>query len=142
MIVLLALGLVSAGAAFAGEEISLFDSQGRAAAYIAIDDDLTFYLWSGRPVAYLVPERGSDFHVYGFNGRFLGWFSEGILYDRRGYAVCATRDALLSPPQLEPLKGLKQLKPLKGLRELPPLRPLFSRRWGETPCALHLQQGR
>jgi hypothetical protein len=41
-----------AGPALA-EEISLFNAQGAASAYIDTDDDLTIYLWSGKPVAYL-----------------------------------------------------------------------------------------
>jgi len=31
-------------------EVSLYDSKGRPVAYVA--DDLTIYLWSGKPVAY------------------------------------------------------------------------------------------
>jgi hypothetical protein len=35
-------------------EVSLFDASGKAVAYIDTDDELTIYLWSGKPVAYLV----------------------------------------------------------------------------------------
>lgn len=39
---------------FAQDEISLFNSDGEATAYIDTeDDDLTIYLWGGKPVAYL-----------------------------------------------------------------------------------------
>ena len=55
---------------FGDSEISLFNSNGEAVAYIAVDDDLTIYLWSGDPVAYI-----DDEDVYGFNGKHLGWFS-------------------------------------------------------------------
>ena len=35
------------------KEISLFDSDGEAVAYIDTSDDFTIYLWKGKPVAYL-----------------------------------------------------------------------------------------
>ncbi len=35
---------------------------------------LTIYLWGGKPVAYLSAESDDGFHVYGFNGKHLGWF--------------------------------------------------------------------
>lgn len=126
--------------AVAQDEISLFDSKGRAAAYIVPDDDLTIYLWSGEPVAYLVLDSGRDFHVYGFNGTHLGWFINGIIRDHEGDAVCALKGAITNP-QLEPLKSLKSLKPLKSLKELAPLRQLFSQQWGELPCRFFLKQG-
>src|SRR5262249_46965032 len=122
----------------AQDDLSLFDGKGRASAYIT--DDLTIYMWSGEPVAYLERDRARDFHVYGFNGKHLGWFVGGIVLDHEGDAARATREAI-SNPQLEPLKSLKALKPLKSLKELAPHRPLFSRQWGELPCRFFLKQG-
>lgn len=126
--------------AVAQDEISLFDGEGRAAAYIVADDDRTIYLWSGEPVAYLVQDRGRDFHVYGFNGRHLGWFVAGMVRDHGGDAACAVRDAV-SNPRIEPLKSLKLLKPLKFLKKLAPSRPIFSQEWGKLPCRSFMQQG-
>lgn len=40
----------------AAEEISLYDSEGAAIAYIDTSNDMTIYLWEGDPVAYY--ERG------------------------------------------------------------------------------------
>lgn len=132
--------LVAFGAA-AQEELSLFDGKGRVSAYIVADDDLTIYLWSGEPVAYLVKDGGGEFHVYGFNGKHLGWFVRGIIRDHEGEAACALKE-VVSNPQLEPLKSLKSLKFLKSLKELAPLRPLFSSQWGELPCRFFLSQGK
>lgn len=126
--------------AYAQEERSLFDGKGRASAYIFLDDALTIHLWSGEPVAYLTKDSGREFHVYGFNGKHLGWFVDGIVRDHEGNAACALK-SLVSNAQIEPLKSLKSLKPLKGLKELAPLRPLFSRDWGELPCRFFLRQG-
>jgi hypothetical protein len=114
-------------------EVALFDQRGEATAYIALNDELTIYLWSGIPVAYLDRENGDDFHVYGFNGKHLGWFVGGIIWGHDGNAGCAVKDRLQFV-QLEPLKALKQLKPIKSLEELAPLRPLFTTSWGRIPC--------
>ena len=124
----------------AQDEISLFNREGRASAYIVLGDDLNIYLWSGDPVAYLVRDSGGDFHVYGFNGKHLGWFVGGIIRDHEGDAACAVK-SVISNPHLEPLKSLKSLAPLKSLREMAPLRPLFSQQWGELPCRFFLKQG-
>ena len=132
---------IFACSALAQDELSLFDGKGRASAYIVADDDLTIYLWSGDPVAYLVKDGGREFHVYGFNGKHLGWFVRGIVRDHDGAAACALKD-VISSPQLEPLKSLKSLMPLKSLKELVPLRPLFSNDWGELPCRFFLSQGK
>lgn len=102
------------------EELSIFDSDGSAIAYIDISNDSTIYLWSGDPVAYL-----DDDSIYGFNGKHLGWFQDGILYDHDGNIVGFLKDKMMRPTLPEPLKGLKELKPLKSLKELEPLRPLF-----------------
>jgi hypothetical protein len=88
------------------------------------------------PVAYF---SGED--IYGFNGRHLGWFFNGAIFDQTGNAVCATKDVFSGLTQLEPLKSLKQLKPLKSLRELAPLKPLFSSSFGRTPCEIALAMG-
>lgn len=133
--------LLASQSAFAQDEISLFDGEGRASAYVVADGDLTIYLWTGEPVAYLVRDSGRDFHVYGFNGKHLGWFTGGVIRDHDGDAACAVKEVIQSP-QLETLKGLKLLKSLKGLKELAPLRPLFSRQWGKLPCRFFLSQGK
>ncbi|MFA5689089.1 MAG: 4-fold beta flower protein [Kiritimatiellales bacterium] len=78
--------------AFDSDEISLFDSKGTATAYIA--EELTIYFWSGKPVAYLCKDSAGGFHVYGFNGKHLGWFVKGIIRDHQGKAVGATKDAI------------------------------------------------
>lgn len=131
--------VISAHAAFE-DEISLFDFKGRAVAYIA--EDGTIYLWQGKPIAYLDDEAKDGQDVYGFNGKHLGWFKGGIIYDNDGDAVGGVKEAFRSPTQLEPLKGLKELKPLKSLKELRPLKPLFTRQWSEVPLKYFLNDGR
>jgi hypothetical protein len=110
----------------ASDEITLYGASGKPVAYIADDDDSTIYLWSGKPVAYLKSED-----VYGFNGKHLGWFVKGLIYNHDGEIVGATRSRLKVAAQVSPIKSLKELKPLKGLKELKPLKPIFSMSWSE-----------
>lgn len=139
-LVLLMAALIGSGAVLsASDEITLFNSRGNAMAYIA--DDLTIYLWSGKPVAYLKPDTRHDgLDIYGFNGKHLGWFVHGIAWNHDGDGACGVKE-VLPVTTLEPLKSLKALKPLKSLRELAPLRPIFSRRWAKIPCNVFLFEG-
>jgi hypothetical protein len=118
------------------DDVDLYDSQGQPAAHISLKDDLTIYLWSGEPVGYVDADS-----VYGFNGKHLAWFRNGLLYDHDGSIVGATRDRFGGAAKPGPPKGLRQLKPLKGLKELKPLRPLFGLGWSEMPLGLFLAQG-
>ena len=120
-------------------ETSLFDFKGRAVAYIA--EDQTIYLWEGKPVAYLDGQAKDGLDIYGFNGKHLGWFKDGILYDNDGYAVGGIKETFRSPTQLEPIKGLKELKPLQSLKELEPLRSAILETMVRGPIEI-LPQGR
>jgi hypothetical protein len=124
----------------ASDEYSLFDSKGHPVAYVS--EGLTIYLWSGTPVAYLTEDDLSEgFHVYGFNGKHLGWFVSGIIRDHQGAAVGGLKEAFRSPTLLEPIKGVKGVKPQKSVAELPPLPPALSRERSETPLGAFLLQG-
>ena len=120
------------------EEVSLFDHEGSATAYIA--EDLTIYLWSGEPVAYLYPQSNSV-HIYGFNGHHLGWMADGIIIDHDGNAVGSVRGALQMFYQFEPFKSFKQFKPFKSFREFAPFAPFRSNRWSRVPLRLFLAAG-
>lgn len=100
-------------------EITVWDRRSIATAYIATDDENTIYLWTGEPVAYLV-----DDHVYGFNGRHLGWFQEGIIWDYEAISVGFTRQAPYVAQTSEPPKAAKQPKPARLPREDAPTQPI------------------
>src|SRR5450759_107079 len=117
-------------------EITIFDHQGEAVAYVDTDEKTTVFMSSGLPVAYI-----SGSNIYGFNGKHLGWIDQGILYGHEGYGIGFFKGATSTLTQLEPLKGLKQLKPLRALKELEPLRPLFSSYWTNTPLGIFLVNG-
>jgi hypothetical protein len=139
----LTLGTASAGTATArtGEdEIALFNAQGDATAYIAVDDDLTIFLWSGKPVAYLHDDPAGGFHVYGFNGKHLGWLTQGIFWDHQGRVGCATKERMRQT-SFEPFKAFKEFKPFKAFQEFAPFRPLLVQSWSDTGCGLLLARG-
>ena len=85
---------------------SLFDKNGEAVAYITDDYHRTIYLWDGQQVAYLYNDR----LVYGINGRHLGWFIDGVIYDNGGERIGFTAEACPVSPSKEPSKLKKQLK--------------------------------
>lgn len=119
--------------ALADDDVSLFDGAGKASAYIAVKDELTIYLWSGKPVAYLERDSAGGFEVYGFNGKHLGWFVDGVVRDHDGNAACATKDRMRST-EFEPFKAFRQFKPFKSFKEFAPFRPVFTNTWSATAC--------
>jgi hypothetical protein len=135
VVILLSIGLLASNV-FA-KEISLYDSDGEAVAYIDTSDDFTIYLWKGKPVAYL-----DNSSVYGFNGKHLGWFEDGIIWDRKGYGVGFVEGAVSKLTKLEKLKGLQQLTPLKSLQQLEPLEPLHRNSFSPIPLEIFLSMGR
>lgn len=122
-------------------EMSLFSNKGTPAAYVAVDEGMTVYLWSGKPIAYLERDIGTTrFHVYGFNGKHLGWFDQGVIWDKHGDGSCAVKERLQTT-QVEPFKALKQSRPLKAIKEIAPVRPDFSNQFGQVDCGLLLAKG-
>ena len=142
------LPLVVLGGAFAAnapaadnDEITLFNSKGKATAYIAMDKEMTIYMWNGKPAAYLKSDRGTKgFHIFGFNGKHIGWFVEGIVRDHEGDAACAVKGRMKST-DFEPFKDFKEFTPFKAFTEFPPFRPFFSKSFGDVTCAAFLMEG-
>ncbi len=114
--------------------IALYDKNKEAIAYIDYNDDATIYTFEGEPVAYIELEE----QVYSFNGKFLGWYFNGVLYDKTYYAVGAkhgiTRGGIHTVvTRAEKRKGVKQeklIKPVKG--EATYVRPILKDSWSET----------
>jgi len=125
----------------AEKEISLYNKQGSAAAYIAINENLTIYLWDGKPVAYLSQNNSNEYHVYGFNGKHLGWFKEGFLYDNQGGAAGFIKNASNKPTELEGIKGIKEIRPIEGIKEIAPIKPIFSNYFSNIPLEILLSGG-
>jgi hypothetical protein len=118
-------------------DLDFYDSQGRAVAYAAADSDLTIYLWAGKPVAYL-----DQTNVYGFNGKHLGWFKNGAIYDHEGNLVAASANRFKGSVNTPPIKGFKQFEPFKAFEEFAPFEPFLRSNWSETPAIAFFLGGR
>jgi hypothetical protein len=98
-------------------EQTLFNENGEPVAYISNDQLRTIYLWDGHPVAYLY-----DYHVYGFNGRHLGWFINGVVYDSDGSRVGFTATTAPIAVYSEPAKAKRYpLDKIESKSEAPSL---------------------
>ena len=84
-------------------------------------------------MAYLERDNKSGFHVWGFNGKHLGWFVKGVIWDEDGDASCAVKERLKST-EFEPFKSFKEFQPFKAFKEFVPPRPAFSDAFGSNSC--------
>jgi len=91
------------------QKISLYDHTGEAVACIA--DDENIYLSKGDAIAYL-----NEQSIYGLNGKHLGWFKDGIIWDHEGYAVGFIDGAFNKVKEFEGLKAIDALKEQKNLK--------------------------
>jgi hypothetical protein len=144
---LIAMGWSSIACASDQSEITLFDSRGKPIAYIAPDEELSIYLWDGTPAAYLEKDGGRARRryasVYGFNGKHLGWFSDGLIRDHSGSAACAVQQRMGVVTSIEPVKGVKHkhIEPVKAVPEISPVPPVFMDMWGNNSCRTFLSGG-
>lgn len=113
--------------------VALYDKNKEAIAYIDYSDETTIYMYDGEPVAYIESED----QVYGFNGRLLGWYSDGVLYDKTYCAVGAKQgivrggiNTVVTHP--EKIKAIKQVKPIKPVNGDAYLHPVLYDSWSET----------
>jgi len=118
------------------DDLDFYDSRGRAVAYLAADRDLTIYLWSGEPVAYLEEDS-----VFGFNGKHLGWLKDGAISDHDGHILAATAKRFKVPVAPAPPKSFKQFKPFKSFKEFKPFKPFFNLSWSELPARVFFLGG-
>ena len=106
---------------------TLHNNKGEAVAYI-YDDGESIYLFNGSPVAWL-----SDDRVYGYNGRYLGWYQMGWVYDRAGKPALFTREASGGPARparrARPAHGARRARPARRARQAAPARPARRMSW-------------
>lgn len=129
----------------ASNELTLFNQRGEPVAYIDTHDEYTIYLWNGEPAAYLTDSSAhGSLAVYGFNGKLLGWYVDGAIYDRNGGVSGFIKGCcpLYEPyTQYEPYKGYKRYKPYKSYREYESYQPYLRYQWGQE-LSLLLRAGR
>ena len=120
---------------------SLYDSTGSPIAYV--ETDLSVYLWSGEPVAYVVPvDSQDDSNLFGFNGKHLGWIRVGVVYDQNGKVVGAIKEAFSNPVRIQAPQAPKAPLPPKSPKATPSPRPNFTYKWSKTNFREFLEQGR
>ncbi len=119
-------------------EVTLFDQKAKPVAYINYQDTKpTMYVWDGTPVAYLDGEE----NIYHFNGQFLGWYVQGVLYHRDGYAIAARQgitrgEILMNNTFVEPVKGVKHVQPVPHVKSPLPVRPKLKDQWSTSVPSL------
>jgi len=101
-------------------EETLFDSDGNAIAYIDYNGENTIFMWEGSPVAYLDEEN----RIYGFNGKHLGWFEDGIVWNLIGERAGFNKLTIPVFAKFEPFKAFKKFKPFKSFKEFAKFKPL------------------
>lgn len=100
------------------DDKTLFDKDGNPVAYIADDYNKTVYLWDGSPVAYIYEGE----HVYGINGRHLGWWLDEILYNVEGDRIAFTSGTCPVAIGKESQKNKKQrMEEIRPRWKAPPL---------------------
>ncbi|MFH1351652.1 MAG: 4-fold beta flower protein [Pseudomonadota bacterium] len=118
-------------------ERTLFDNKGEAVAYITTDYHESIYLWDGYPVAYLYNEQ----HIYGINGRHLGWLINDILYDNSGARIGFTFRTCPVATAKEPAKAEKfPMDELRSRWSAPPT-PKLSYGFSDQSLADFLKEG-
>jgi hypothetical protein len=123
------------------QEVSLYDSEGEAIAYIDFSEDATIFMWDGTPVAFLGKD-GSNVCVFGFNGIFMGWYEDGIIYDKKGYAVGAKKSATNMITKIERIKGIQRITPIRPITPLTPIQPILKSSWASTSLSEFLYFGK
>jgi len=123
------------------QQTSLYDSQGEARAYIDFDEDATIFMWDGTPVAFLEKD-GSDICVFGFNGSFMGWYEDGIIYEKKGYAVGAREGATNMTTRMERMKSMQKMTPMKPMTPMTPMQPMWKSSWSSNSLTEFLYFGK
>ncbi len=119
-------------------EKTLFDKNGEAVAYIRDDYHETVYMWDGYSVAYLY----NDQHVYGINGRHLGWFINEVIYNDQGERIGFTSNTCPVTIAKEPVKTERRtMDEIRPKWNAPPL-PKLTFNLGSRGLADFLMEGR
>lgn len=122
-------------------EISVLYFYGSGGEPVAFSpDNVTLYLWSGDPAAYVTGGA-----VYTFNGRHLGWANGGWLTDRDNTPALFTPGASAGPSkptikQTGPKAGQPRQVPMKAMAAQPPMRPTLKRTWSPHANAGYFAQ--
>jgi hypothetical protein len=130
-------------------KVALYNQNKMVTAYIDYDKEATIYLWvEGHSVAYLDDaEYGDQLKaVYGMNGIFLGWYQDGILYDKNGFVVGAekgvVRLGINMTATIELPMGVQRVASMRHLKHLASMIILRQFQWSATSLQDWLESGR
>jgi hypothetical protein len=138
---LIAIFLISLSTKVSAQQVSIFDSEGEAIAYIDYEKEATIFLWDGTPAAFLEKD-GNKMCVWGFNSSFLGWYEDGIVYDKKGYAVGARKNAMILVTRIERIKGIQRIVPIKPITMITPIQPILKKNWSSETLVEFLSNGK
>ena len=65
-------------------------------------------------------------NLYGFNGKHLGWYENGIIWNHNGEKCGFNKESLPVFAKFEPFKSFKKFKPFKSFKEFAPFKPFKS----------------
>jgi hypothetical protein len=102
------------------QQISLYDSDGEARAYTDRDEVCFF----------------------GFNGSFLGWYENGIIYDKHGYTVGIRKGAVNMVYKPEHIKGIQRIVPIRPITPIIPIQPILKNYWSSESLTEFLYFGK
>ena len=119
-------------------DTTLFDKNGEAIAYIGDDFDQTIYLFDGDAVAYVYEDR----HVFGINGRHLGWLINDILFTDGGQRIGFTMVTCPAPLGKNPVKHEKKAKHQLRTRWQKPVLPNMGFDFADQELIDFLGEGR
>ncbi len=112
--------------------LDFYDKSGTPIAYT--EDGEHIYTFDGRPVGYL-----SDGSVYAYTGVHLGWFENGLIRDNSGNAALFSEGSSGGPikpiRQVKPIRGIRQIRPIKGIRQIKPIKPIPTLAWSSLSGA-------
>ena len=118
-------------------EEKIFNKNGEPVAYITPGHTPVIYLWDGIPAAYIY--EGD--HVFGINGKHLGWFINKILYTHEGDRIGYTFDTCPVSIAKDPVKGKKQAKDEIRPRWAIPSLPEFGYKVADLDLTEFLSEG-
>ena len=72
----------------------------------------------------------------------MGWYEDGIIYDKRGDAVGAREAAVNMMTQMEPMKSMQQMSPMRPMTPMTPMQPMWSSSWSNTSLTEFLYSGK
>lgn len=92
-------------------------------------------------MAYLT-SANNGFNIYGFNGKHLGWFDEGLIINHDGYVVGFQKGAVNMYTKYEPYKSYKKYKPYKSYKQYAPYKPFTKNQFSSETLSLFLMRGK